>query len=92
MVNENSFETGRISVMEGSRQVLVKVMLFQLRERVHPQDGAMPNFFYESKSSLLVLSIGVSFVLKFFWKFDKNFKNSISGPIYMADPVYSKNQ
>ena len=34
-----------------------------------------------------MLSIGVSFVLKFFWKFDKNFKNSISGPIYMADPV-----
>ena len=87
MVNENSFETGRISVMEGSRQVLVKVMLFQLRERVQPQGGAMPNFFYESKSSLLVLSIGVSFVLKFFGKFDKSFKNSISGPICMADPV-----
>ena len=31
--------------MEGSRQVLVKVILLQLRERVHPQDGAMPNFF-----------------------------------------------
>ena len=45
MVDENSFETGRISVMEGSRQVLVKVILLQLREFVHPQDGAMPSFF-----------------------------------------------
>ena len=87
MVNENSFETGRISIMEGSRQVLVKVMLFQLRQPVHPKDGAMPNFFYKSKRSLLVLSIGISLVLKFFWNFDKNFKNSIRGPIYMADPV-----
>ena len=50
--------------MEGSRQVLVKVMLFQLRERVHPQDSAMPSFFYESRSSVLLLSIEVSFVLK----------------------------
>ena len=75
MVNENSFETGRISVMEGSRQVLVKVKLFQLKERVQPWDGATPSFFYESRSSLLVLSINVSFVLKFFWKGAKNFKN-----------------
>ena len=61
--------------MEGSRQVLVKVMLFQLRERVHPQDGATPSFFNESRSSLLVLSIDVSFLLKLFWKGDKNFEN-----------------
>ena len=61
--------------MEGSRQGLVKVILLQLRERVHPQDGATPSFFNESKSSLLVLSIDVSFVLKFLWKGDKNFKN-----------------
>ena len=75
MVNENSFETGRISVMEGSSHILVKVMLFQLRELIHPQDGATPSFFYKSRGSLLVLSIDVSFVLKFFWKGDKNFKN-----------------
>ena len=75
MVNENSFETGRISVMEGSRQVLVKVMLFQLRERLYPQDGAPPGILYESRSSLLMLSIDVSFVLKFLWKGEKNFKN-----------------
>ena len=61
--------------MEGSRQVLVKVMLFQLRERVLAQDGATPSFFYKSRSFLLVLSIDVSFVLKFFWKGNKNFKN-----------------
>ena len=72
---ERSFETARIFVREGSRQVLVKVMLFQLRDHVHPQDGAMPTFFCESRSPLLVLSIDVSFVLKFFWKGDKNFRN-----------------
>ena len=87
---ERTFETARIFVMEGSKQVLVKVMLFQLREHVHPQDGAMPTFFHESSSPLLVLSIDVSFVLKFFWKGDKNFKNWASGPIYMEDPVHGK--
>ena len=88
MVNKNSLETGRICVMEGSRQVLVKVMLFQLQEHFHPHDGATPNFFNESRSSLLVLSIDVSFVSKFLWKGDKNFENQTSGPIYMEDPVY----
>ena len=73
--------------MEGSKQVLVKVMLFQLREDVHPQDGAMLTFFHKWSSPLLVLSIDVSFVLKFFWKGDKNLKNWTSGPIYMEDPV-----
>ena len=85
---ERNFETARIFVMEGSKQVLVKVMLFQLREHVHPQDGAMLTFFHEWSSPLLVLSIDVSFVLKFFWKGDKNLKNWTSGPIYMEDPVY----
>ena len=41
---ERSFETGRISVMKGSRQVLVKVVLFQLRGCGQPQDDAKPNF------------------------------------------------
>ena len=54
---------------------------------VHPQEDGTPNFFNESRSSLLVLSIDVSFVLNFFWKGDKNFKNLTSGPIYMEDPV-----
>ena len=73
--------------MEGFRQALEKVMLFQLREHVHPQDGAMLTFFHKLSSPLLVLSIDVSFVLKFFWKGDKNFKNRTNGPIYMEDPV-----
>ena len=51
---------------------------------VHPQEDGTPNFFNESRSSLLVLSIDVSFVSKNFWKGDKN---QTSGPIYMADPV-----
>ena len=46
---ERSFETGRISVMKGSRQVLVEVVLFQLRGCGHPQDDATPNFFADSK-------------------------------------------
>ena len=62
--------------MEGSRQVLVKVMLFQLRKHPHPQDCATPSFSHESSSPLLVLSIDVSFVSKFFWKGDDNFKKS----------------
>ena len=44
-------ETGRISAMKGSRRVLVKVVLFQLRGRDHPQDDATPNFFADSKRS-----------------------------------------
>ena len=79
MVNKNSLETGRICVMEGSRQVLVKVMLFQLQEHFYPHDGATPNFFNESRSSLLVLSIDVSFVSKFLWKGDKNKRPNIYG-------------
>ena len=46
---ESNTETGRISVMKGFRRVLVKVVLFQLRGRGHPQDDATPNFFADSK-------------------------------------------
>ena len=35
--------------MRGFRQVLVKVVLFQLRGRGYPQDDATPNFFPDSK-------------------------------------------
>ena len=52
---ERSFETGRISGMKGSRRVLVKVVLFQLRGRGHPQNDATPNIFPDSKSLLLGL-------------------------------------
>ena len=41
---EKMYETRRISVMRGSTQVLVKVVLFQLRGRGHPQDDATPIF------------------------------------------------
>ena len=47
---ERSFETVRISVMRGSRQVLVKVVLFQLRGTGHPQNDVLPNIFPDSKS------------------------------------------
>ena len=63
---ESNTETGRISVMKGSRQVLVKVVLFQLRGRGHPQDDATPNFCADSKHPILGLSNEVSFVPKFF--------------------------
>ena len=68
MLFERSFETGRISVMKGSRQVLVKVVLFQLRGPGHPQDDATPNFFANSKRPILGLSNEVSFVQDILWK------------------------
>ena len=68
VVNESSFETGRIFVMKGSRRVPVKVKLFQLRGRGHPQDDATPNFFADSKRPILGLSNEVSFVPKILWK------------------------
>ena len=46
----------------GSRRVLVKVVLFQLRGRGHPQDDATPNFIPDSESSILGLSNELSFV------------------------------
>ena len=59
MVNEKSFEIRGKTVMEGSRQVLVKLLLFQSGVSGHLKEGAMPNFFPNSKSSLLGLSIDV---------------------------------
>ena len=50
------FETGKISVIRGSTQILAKVVLFQLRGRGHPQGDATPNFKPNSKSILLGLS------------------------------------
>ena len=63
---ERSFETGRIFVMKGSRQVLVKEVLFHLRGRGHAQGNTTPNFIHHFKSSILGLSNEVSFVLKSF--------------------------
>ena len=52
---ESNTEIERISVMRGSRRVLVKVVLFQLRGPGHPQNDATPNFFLDSYSPLLGL-------------------------------------
>ena len=68
MVNESSLKTGKISVMKDSRQVLVKVVLFQLRGRSQPQNDAMANFFANSKRPILGLSNEVSFVPEILWK------------------------
>ncbi len=53
MVKEISLKTRKISVMRDSRQALVKLVLFQLWGRGHPQDNATPSFFPDSKSSTL---------------------------------------
>ena len=52
--------------MRGSKQILVTMVLFQLREHDHPKDDAMPNFFPDSRNSMLWLSNEVSFVTEFF--------------------------
>ena len=65
---ESNTETGRISVMKGSKRVLVKVVLFQLSGHGHPQDDATTNFFADSKRPILGLLNEVSFVPEFFWK------------------------
>ena len=68
---ESNTETGRISVMKGSRQVLVKVVLFQLREPSQPQNDATANFFANYERPILGRSNEVSFVPKFFEKVGK---------------------
>ena len=65
---ESNNEIGRISVMRGSRRVLVKVVLFQFLGPGLAQDGATSNFLPDSKSSLLGLSNEVLFVFEFFEK------------------------
>ena len=47
MAIDDSYENGKKSIMKGSRRVLVKVVLFQLRGG-HPQDDATPNFLADS--------------------------------------------
>ena len=69
------FEIRRISVIRGSTQVLVKVVLFQFRVCGHPQGDATTNFFPDSKSFLLGLSNEVPFVTGFLRNGVKNSKN-----------------
>ena len=70
MVHVTSFEIGGKLDMEGSRQVLVKLLLFQSGWSGLPKDGSRPSFFPDSKSSILGLSIDISFI----WKSGQNFK------------------
>ena len=65
---EKNTETERISVIKGSRRVLVKVVLFQLRGHSQPQNEAMANLFKNSNCPILGLSNEVSFVPEFLWK------------------------
>ena len=65
---ERGFETGRISVVKGSKQVLVKVVLFQLRGHGHPQDDATTIFSANSERPISGLSNEVSFVPESLWK------------------------
>ena len=58
-------EIGSSSVLRGVRSILVKVVLFQLSGRGHPQDNATSSFFMNSKSSMLGLSNDISFVSYF---------------------------
>ena len=50
----------------------MKVVLFQLRGHGHPQDDTVPNFFPDSKSSIVGLSNEVSFIPEIFWKGGKS--------------------
>ena len=59
---QNNTETEKIAIREGSRQILLEVVLFQLRGYGHPQDDATPNFCADSKRPILGLSNETSFV------------------------------
>ena len=65
---ESDTETGRISVMKGSRRVLLKVVLFQLRGCSQPQNDDAANFFANSERPILGLSNEVLFVPEILWK------------------------
>ena len=54
--------------MKGSRQVLEKVVLFQLRGCSQPQNDATANFFANSERPILGLSNEVSFPPEILWK------------------------
>ena len=68
MLFESNTETERISIMRGSRRVLVEVVLFQLRGCSQPQNDALANIFANSKRPILGLSNDVSFVPEIFLK------------------------
>ena len=69
---ESNTETGRISVMKGSRRVLAKVVLFRLRGCSQPQNDATANLFANSERPILELSNEVSFAPVILWKDGQN--------------------
>ena len=79
--NLQNFCYGRLQTIFG------KSNAFSVKGACPPPGWCHAHFFHKWSSPLLVLSIDVSFVLKFFWKGDKNFNNWTSDPIYMEDPV-----
>ena len=83
---DRSFEIVRILVMEGSRWILVKVVLFQLKGRGHPQGDAMLNFFPDSKSTIIGLSNEASFVSRYYCKISENWEKEES----IIQPYVSK--
>ena len=56
MVGERSFEIGRISIVTGSRGILVKVLLFHLKGHGHPQVDAILNVIKSANSHYSDLS------------------------------------
>ena len=74
MVNEIDFEIGDKLVMEGSRQVLVKVMLFQSKEPVQPQEGTTPIFFINQGALYRFFQLMYHLFQKSFGKATKSLK------------------
>ena len=63
-----------------SSLILVKMMLFQWSGRGQAEDDAWPNISPDSKSLLLGLLNGVSFVSEIFWEYGKEDKMSDRKP------------
>ena len=65
---ERSFAIGIIFTMKGSKQILVKVVLFQLIGCGHPQGDAQPNFFLILKALYQGFQMRYHLFLKFVGK------------------------
>ena len=62
MATEIQNENGSSFLLRGSRPILMIVVLIPLGGHGYPQNGAMPSFFLNSKSSMLGLSSDTSLV------------------------------
>ena len=88
---ESRFETGRIFIMTGSTRVLVKVVLFHLRGRGHPQDRAMPNSFLILKALSQGFQMRYHLFLNSFRKvvkIAKVFSTKLAVPIYISTSLW----